>query len=494
MENIDDFMQRKFDSDDPASRFPFREEYWEQAQALIEADERRKKRRRLLFWWCSAGALAGIAVLWLWLGKPVPTDDLISSHPSDTVPATERKQETAPLPTTSNNTPTQTRQYNASNAAPEQNEKNGLKASENKELNEDFDRNDRSIRPNSTEKNGRSFMSSTAQHKNLKSFQNTQPLHAPENAGVQKSNSSETDNFPINASISNQKTIPNNSVSRVQTADNTSSSRVESADNTSSDMPGALAFDAPMVAKDSIQVLKQVTLLDLLALPFAPAKQAKKKTSLPRFPYQPMPIKPVVDKRFAFEASADISAWKAGPGFAGQLTTTYALNNRWKVFAGVQYRYLPLPEQMSASADSAANTSVQYKYSFGLERLETRRIHQAMNTLEIPVGIRWQRGRLGISAGLAPGFLLSVKDRLSQIRETTLGGVEELDGYSGLGEKTGFQNTYLRMSLSAEWRILPQLGLHIQGNYRPGSILTPSEASTPDKNFWYGDAGVCWHF
>lgn len=483
MENIDDFMQRKFDSDDPASRFPFREEYWEQAQALIEADERRKKRRRLLFWWCSAGALAGIAVLWLWLGKPVPTDDLVSSHPSDTVPATERKQETAPLPTTSNNAPIETRGYNASNAAPEQNEKNGLKASENKEPSEDFDRNEHSVHPNSTEKNGRYSMPSNAQQKNLKSFQNTQPLHAPENAKVQKSNSSETDNFQINASIPNQKTVPNNSVSRVQTAD-----------NTSSDMPGVVASNALTMAKDSIQVLKQVTLLDLLALPFAPAKHAKKKTSLPRFPYQPMPIKPVVDKRFAWEAGVDIISWKAGQGFAGQLATTYALNTRWKVFAGVQYRYLPLPEQMSASADSAANTSVQYKYSFGLERLETRRIHQAMNTLEIPVGIRWQSGRLGISAGLAPGFLLSVKDRFSQIRETTLGGVKELDGYSGLGEKTGFQNTYLRMSLSAEWRILPQLGLHIQGNYRPGSILIPTEASTPDKNFWYGDAGVCWHF
>ncbi len=67
MENIDDFMQRKFDSDDPAERFPFREEYWEQAQALIEADEqRRRKRRRFLFWWFSGAVLIGAGALWLW--------------------------------------------------------------------------------------------------------------------------------------------------------------------------------------------------------------------------------------------------------------------------------------------------------------------------------------------------------------------------------------------------------------------------------------------
>ena len=259
-------------------------------------------------------------------------------------------------------------------------------------------------------------------------------------------------------------------------------------------MPKAQPLDALLLAKDSLQVLKQVNLLDLLALPFAPAKLANKKAPLPRFPYQPMPIKPLVDKRFALEAGADFTAWKAGKGFAGQLATTYALNSRWKILAGVQFRYLPLSAQMPASADSTANISVQYRYSFGVDRLETRRLHQAMNTLEIPVGIRWQKGRLGISAGLAPGFLLSVKDRFSQIRETTLGGVEELDGYSGQGEKTGFKNSYLRMSLAAEWRILPHLALHIQGNYRPGSILAPTEASTPDKNFWYGDAGVRWHF
>ena len=79
MENIDDFMQRKFDSDDPAERFPFREEYWEQAQALIEADEqRRRKRRRFLFWWFSGAALIGVGALWLWNDAQKQTSEMAS--------------------------------------------------------------------------------------------------------------------------------------------------------------------------------------------------------------------------------------------------------------------------------------------------------------------------------------------------------------------------------------------------------------------------------
>jgi len=58
VKNIDDLMQQKYDNDDPNGRFAFREEYWEQALALIEADEaRRRKKRRWLLWWCLAGLL-----------------------------------------------------------------------------------------------------------------------------------------------------------------------------------------------------------------------------------------------------------------------------------------------------------------------------------------------------------------------------------------------------------------------------------------------------
>ncbi|HRI58158.1 MAG TPA: hypothetical protein PK228_00465, partial [Saprospiraceae bacterium] len=63
-------MRKKFntDPDTPGDRFEFREEYWEQAKTLIEAEEaRRRKRRRWLLWWLFAGLLVG-AGCWVLAG------------------------------------------------------------------------------------------------------------------------------------------------------------------------------------------------------------------------------------------------------------------------------------------------------------------------------------------------------------------------------------------------------------------------------------------
>ena len=66
MENIDELMRQKFDSDNPGERFEFQEEYWEQAQALLEQDEARRRRRL----WFLFGLLLALALLaWFLLGQ-----------------------------------------------------------------------------------------------------------------------------------------------------------------------------------------------------------------------------------------------------------------------------------------------------------------------------------------------------------------------------------------------------------------------------------------
>ena len=64
MENIDDLMRQKFDSDDPGERFEFREEYWEQAQALLEKEDDKRRRR---FWLIIGLVLAMALLAWLLL-------------------------------------------------------------------------------------------------------------------------------------------------------------------------------------------------------------------------------------------------------------------------------------------------------------------------------------------------------------------------------------------------------------------------------------------
>ncbi|MDO8969440.1 MAG: hypothetical protein Q7U74_02060, partial [Saprospiraceae bacterium] len=62
MDNIDDLMRQKFDADDPAARFEFQEEYWEQAQALLEQTEARRRKRRWMIWILVLGLMGWLGV------------------------------------------------------------------------------------------------------------------------------------------------------------------------------------------------------------------------------------------------------------------------------------------------------------------------------------------------------------------------------------------------------------------------------------------------
>jgi len=50
--DLDDMLRNGLSGQTPNTRFEFKEEYWEQALALLEADERKKKRRRILAYTC----------------------------------------------------------------------------------------------------------------------------------------------------------------------------------------------------------------------------------------------------------------------------------------------------------------------------------------------------------------------------------------------------------------------------------------------------------
>jgi hypothetical protein len=64
MEQFDDMIRNSLAGDAPAERFEFKEEYWLQAQALLDNFERRQKRRRWWIWW-SAGLLGAGALAYL---------------------------------------------------------------------------------------------------------------------------------------------------------------------------------------------------------------------------------------------------------------------------------------------------------------------------------------------------------------------------------------------------------------------------------------------
>lgn len=81
MEEFDDMIHRTLANDDSGAGFPFKEAYWEQAKALIEADERRRRWRRLFFWWF------GGSMLLLTIGAVAWQTMAVSSASSTSMPA-----------------------------------------------------------------------------------------------------------------------------------------------------------------------------------------------------------------------------------------------------------------------------------------------------------------------------------------------------------------------------------------------------------------------
>ena len=476
MENIDDFMQRKFDSEDPSERFPFREEYWEQAQALIEADERRRKRRRLLLWWLFSGMLAGIAAVWLWHGQTTTTPGAVMTDTPEHVrtarPGTQNAtSDLRETPAASNKTSENTGETTSENTRggsmlqPEN-------AAEKQELQTENQRNG----------NNKTVMKDARSSRNL-------PGATVKMGGKPQKNNLQT-NVDSGSGTQNAAAVIHPPAHSGQPNENQATpSSIEPVVN------DAIPATDPKNAEQEAIIPEQIRLFEVLELPFLPARHSK-SLLLKKVPTAVRPeIKPVRTPRFAWEAGAAASVWKAGTGFAGGATGSYRLKGHWSVAAGVQMRYVPLSSGVEPVAtDSSENVSVKYRYSFGLERTETRRLLKSTLNLEIPISAHWQKGRFGWSAGVAPGILLGVGNRIVQTQETTLGGIKTIDEYPAKGSKTGFENTYISLFSAAEWRLLPHLGLSLQGNFRPGSILKPSEATVPEKNFWCMDFGVRWHF
>lgn len=487
MENIDDFMQRKFDSDDPAERFPFREEYWEQAQALIEADEqRRRKRRRFLFWWFFSGLFVGAGVLWLWLGQPGQASEMASGKdmeqqevvspaaPAEKNTLSDREHSTATT------TPRQT------DTASEQGSEHSLKSIDNQQS--------RAGEGKAQAESAPKKPGATPSVTTLRGART--PAVAP-SISSRKARSDRKTNGTGKSTPSSDRPSENNIPAPEKTTNQNEDIKQPQSVSPDKSMPAQL--NAPVSTTDAIQAAgfvptDNIALLEVLELPFPPVLRAEKNLVFYKKPKQyAAQIKPVSDKRFVLGAAASVSTWKSGTGYTAGLFGNYRLNAPWSVSAGLRLRYLPLAAA-NPLPDSSEQVSVRYRYSFGFERTEWRRTAVGLHYLEIPLAARWQRGRLGLEAGVAPGILLLARDQVTQTIESSLGGIETPVKRFESGEKTNFRSAYFSTFVLAEWRVVSRLGLTLRGNYRPGSILKPVENIEFEKFALGLDMGLRWRF
>ncbi|GAB4498735.1 MAG: hypothetical protein OHK0019_34580 [Saprospiraceae bacterium] len=469
MENLDDFMRQKFDTDDPAQRFQFREEYWEQAQALIEAEEaRRKKRRRWLLWWLFFGAI-GVAVA-VYGGRNM-------GNSSDRNTGGQQEQ------LTGNDGDAKTGRIESA----------------------------RSTDGRGIQTQGDSVGNSTISGEKIpggsSSFLKNNPdntANTSEAANQSRQKNTDNQNFGINKKGAGEVYAPGQRTKKSQgnpanpsptppkpTPEPGSPGQTPQAENTRPGIPADSAnavVASPETFKKLDNFAELATLLNLLERPERPLKTPFTTTEV-------LPIKPVREQKFSFGLAAAGTLSQASPdekrlSGVGGVFAHYRFAPSWSLAVGANWRYL----SGNWADDTASTESGQLRYSFGykqdLWRLQTHGLH----FLEIPLGLRWGRGALIAEAGFAPGLLIGVQGQITHEYSESLQQGVRIERSKVWLEKTPYRQFSPTFYLGGEWQAMRHLGLTLRGTYRPGSIGKKlTDAPVPANIFWL-DAGLRWYF
>lgn len=465
MENMDDFMRKKFDSDDSAGRFGFREEYWEQARILLEAAEaRRRKRRRGLLWWLFAGvlAVAGGGMLWQWTntrrevgndpGKAGDTELILET------PASKNKPGVPAGNPASRGQDSQNTLLQHPGA-----QRNNLEKSSELIDNQNF----------TTRKNYNIYIKPGKPH--------TTPAGIPIDGSQEKANPAPDQKTAAPVIVDGNS---EGAASRVGSGENTSTpqedarraagpSNTGSADNSSG--PGMPAFEE-LPGRLQLLILK--------------ARNPDSGTIQPVDQVN----KPVQEPRFGFGLAASASLYEASPdnrrlGGAAGAFVSYRLYRAWSLSAGLQWRFLP--GAWDNDGDPVVSETIHY--SFGIKEDTWILEHQGLHFLEAPLGIRWKRGAFRLEGGLAPGILLGVQGKLTQRHSESL----QIDPGTYRSriwlDAAPYRKFYTAICFGAEWLATKRLGVAVRGYYRPTSLLKPSDVNTNGGQLWL-DAGLRWNF
>lgn len=441
MKNIDDFMRQKFDNDpDKSGRFDFREEYWEQAQAMLEAEEARRKRRRWLLWWAFSVAVAVVAVA-VYSSSGSGQKQVADGGSSDS-----RQEQRAEK---SGSGSGQEQILSGHSAGSEAVQTQGSAAAKGFILEEKTLVADSVFLKNKIENQGFGTKNGAAGNR----FAPEQPSGKGGDLPAKKPQA--------------QSESPTNS-------DGVTGSPPPPPNNEPNDLRDFASLP---------------TLLQLLQLPPRPLDT----------PYVSMaarPIEPVRERRFTFGLAASASLSQTSPdgkrlGGVGGAFAEYRLAPSWSLTAGAQWRFLPGDRR----ADSAvAETSTQLRYGFGYQQDEFSLETCGLHFLELPVGLQWRRGAFGAEAGVASGFLIGVQGRLTQSHSESLqDGVSETRSRVWL-DKSPYRSAYFAPFFGAEWRATQKLGLSLRGVYHPGSLAKENPDTPPPGSLFWLDAGVRFRF
>ncbi len=443
--NIDDLMQQKYANDDPNSRFEFREEYWEQALALIEADEARRRKKRRWWWGCLAVLLLTAAGYGAW--------DIAAKTSAQKQPRQQIEKTTAATST----------------RLPQQNE-----TSSSARLNQ--------IMP-------------------VVDVQHTNDAIQPPNPSAETDNST---NNPDNQNIKNTSTsteIPRRNDLRASNPDvppqDNNAEKAAAATKTAQKALGKP--DAESTRHDQMQPGGELNRTDTASViaALAPEHDQSHKGIFAPINTLPLPLdsvqsqqtaaldkpapvaniaarqtKPIRDSRFTLGFAAAATVYAPAPdkrrlGFSTGAGATYKFAKNWSACAGLGLRFQP-----GNWRDTAGNIHTEsLRYSFGFESLKTSRRDVGLLSLEIPLSVAWHRGAIVAEAGLAPGNLLFALERYQEVQASSLQAAKTTRNRLERGETGIYQRFYTNAFAGLAWRCSAKASICIKGNYRFGAIL-----------------------
>lgn len=475
MENFDERMRHKYDNDDPGGRFEFREEYWEQALALIEADEalRRQKRRRGLLWWSLAGLLLLSAGIGWWRMSGTHTglnpEPAIGAHEttgrSTTQPGKSAQQDAAhatdETATTSNTATSNTNQTDKTNHSDAQNQVE----------------NNSSNTQNATQNAAGRSQQLSARNRAFDAKGNASGNNNSSTSDKQLTQKGKQANTTTQSSgLSTGAEQPTGNVTTAQGAGNGGAENaLKNPENTSgADAENAASTTAPAAAqaKTLDKLLEQ---LFTLPLPMEPAISIEKKAlKTPEKAEAPMAsqIKPVKDSRFSAGIAASGLLYKSSIdkrnlGFTAALYGAYRINRHWSASVGVGARFTP----GTWTDSSGTQFTESLLYSFGFESVKTERRAAGLLSLELPIAASWHHGAFGIEAGVAPGYLLYALDRYKQTTENSFHGPKTTRNRLEKADTESYGRYYANTFAGAEWWFSRNASLTLRGNYRLGALV-----------------------
>ena len=440
MDNIDDLMRQKFDSDEPGERFEFREEYWEQAEALLKLEDERRRRRG----WALLGLLLLLLSLmlagWWFLSRTDGGQTQI--HEKDPIKQTEL----GVVQEQNNNT----RQTNT----------NALQGSAVTESKTATTRATTEIKqPESTKKstNEPSQLPGTAQRDKLGHWK----LTDGKPSSLQVPNASE--NAPITPPA--KQTIQANDTSLKEEVSTAGVKEI-------------LAESFSLLALSVIRV-------ELLPLPI-PERAIPEKNQLLTSELTMAGQKKTAKPERRFSAGVTLLGSVNAPdqadrrvGVAAGANAQYRLSRQFGLQLGAQYRITP-GYAISDSSTLVASTE-QLRYSFGFQKTRFRRETRALHHVEMPLALQWNPGRIGMEAGATLGYLLMVQDRTTLHHESSLEPLTEEKKRFVTGDRSGYKPFYATGFVGVNYGLNQRISVNARVHYRFTPLEKPAEAVTQTR-------------